>query len=407
MVAALVMVAGVEAAASTQQESRAGLSESGANALVWVAKAPKVNPGSAADPPNAKITARNGFLNWKVLVAPEAEFEATYKPPPARLVPGTTHTIAVKVSGKLTGNMDVQGFRGLTMILYLADRWDGSSVGTDQNCVDPIGAEPTFCTKPKSSEGAFSVRVPTPSTAGDTFSFGVGALNCGEACYVRYEYVASGKAATTPAAKPKTKPALPSSGNLGIDYTMPDRYGSIGADGLVRPHETAAEIRPDEFRVDFTLRRKDGRPCTASDRLRVSAPKALRSAVDGPCRLHAFYPREGRYTIEATLSGADGKQVRGRRQFLVQDWLIFGLGDSNGSGEGAPARKGWVSPQCHRSSNSHQAQAARAIERRDRRTSVTFVHLSCSGASIFPGCSLPTGGSSLNWGRRWLRRSSR
>lgn len=40
----------------------------------------------------------------------------------------------------------------------------------------------------------------------------------------------------------------------------------------------------------------------------------------------------------------------------------------------------WQSRQCHRSQHSGQVQAARALEDADPHTSVTFVHLACSGA---------------------------
>jgi hypothetical protein len=45
----------------------------------------------------------------------------------------------------------------------------------------------------------------------------------------------------------------------------------------------------------------------------------------------------------------------------------------------------WQDCPCHRSANSGQAQAALAVERADPRTSVTFLHLSCSGATILKG----------------------
>ena len=42
----------------------------------------------------------------------------------------------------------------------------------------------------------------------------------------------------------------------------------------------------------------------------------------------------------------------------------------------------WQDRRCHRSAFSGQAQAALRLEREDPRTSVTFVHLACSGATI-------------------------
>jgi lysophospholipase L1-like esterase len=45
----------------------------------------------------------------------------------------------------------------------------------------------------------------------------------------------------------------------------------------------------------------------------------------------------------------------------------------------------WQSRQCHRSAHSGQVQAARLLEEADPHTSVTFVHLACSGATIQKG----------------------
>jgi hypothetical protein len=45
----------------------------------------------------------------------------------------------------------------------------------------------------------------------------------------------------------------------------------------------------------------------------------------------------------------------------------------------------WQSEQCHRSALAGPARPARAIEQADERTSVTFLHLACSGATINDG----------------------
>jgi GDSL-like Lipase/Acylhydrolase family len=383
----VTVLAALLAGGSGSADSTAAPTRSNATALGWFAKPVQVNPGGDPAPARSAITARAGLLKWAVQDPPEVEFEATYKPPPARLAPSSTLTLAITVTGKLTGRMDVQGFRVFDVIPLLGDRWDGrTAVTVGQNCNDPIGAAPIACTPPASAKGTFTIRVPTPTKAGETFNFGVSALNCGGVCYVRYEYVARGQ--PTPA--PKPEPSSPP-GTLGIDYTMPDRFGMRGKDGLVE-YQDAAEIDPDEWRVDFTVRRKDGRSCSTRDALTITAPKAIRVRVDGACRFHVVYRREGTYSVAVTLKAADGKKPSARRTFVVQDWLIIGLGDSNGSGEGAPEipRRGtqparWQNTQCHRSANSYQAQTARAIERRDSRTSVTFVHLACSGAKITAG----------------------
>lgn len=74
------------------------------------------------------------------------------------------------------------------------------------------------------------------------------------------------------------------------------------------------------------------------------------------------------------------------------DLIIVGLGDSLASGEGNPdtpkqgkTRAIWQDERCDRSAHSFQAQVARRLEAADAKTSVKFVHLACSGASIPQG----------------------
>jgi hypothetical protein len=52
----------------------------------------------------------------------------------------------------------------------------------------------------------------------------------------------------------------------------------------------------------------------------------------------------------------------------------------------------WRNTRCHRSANSGQVRAAVEIEKADPRTSVTLVHLSCSGATINEGLIGPYAG---------------
>lgn len=174
-----------------------------------------------------------------------------------------------------------------------------------------------------------------------------------------------------------------------VEWTMPDRYGEASPDGIVRPSRNPF---PRRFKVEFELRRGNGKRCAADDRVvarsrqgRFRTPRPQR-----PCTIVGWFP-EGTHRVVFDLATGAGRG-RTRVEVVVQDWLIVGIGDSNGSGEGTPdiprgirQRVRWVDRQCHRSANSHQALSAAALERRDRRTSVTFVHLACSGAQIRNG----------------------
>ena len=89
--------------------------------------------------------------------------------------------------------------------------------------------------------------------------------------------------------------------------------------------------------------------------------------------------------IATTPSGEGGQRL----QLQVRDLIVVGLGDSYSAGSGN-ARGGLVSLdydnlECTRSGRSGQAAAALEIERRDPRTSVTFIHLACGGARATTG----------------------
>jgi len=102
------------------------------------------------------------------------------------------------------------------------------------------------------------------------------------------------------------------------------------------------------------------------------------------------FPAEGAYPVSLVVEDGSGEQMEQSQIVEVRDLLIFGIGDSYGSGEGSPdiderepggAR--WQNRECHRSSRSGQVRAAQMIEEADPHTSVTFVHVACSGGRIY------------------------
>jgi len=122
------------------------------------------------------------------------------------------------------------------------------------------------------------------------------------------------------------------------------------------------------------------------------------------------FPAEGRYAVSLTVEGSDGEVAVYAADVVVHDHLIFGIGDSYASGEGNPdvrvsatgagavaptgtglagsqalAGAAWQSRRCHRSAYSGQVRAARLLEDADPHSSVTFVHLACSGARVHRG----------------------
>jgi hypothetical protein len=113
----------------------------------------------------------------------------------------------------------------------------------------------------------------------------------------------------------------------------------------------------------------------------------------GPCRFSYEVPREGRYSIHLVATTPSARRQETQR-VDVQDWLIVSIGDSVASGEGVPEASGsWQSARCHRSALSGTALAAKRIEEGDIHSSVTFVHLACSGAEVPQGLIGPYKGA--------------
>lgn len=177
-----------------------------------------------------------------------------------------------------------------------------------------------------------------------------------------------------------------------FDWTMPDRYGiDADGDGLLDERTDAASVTPAAFTV-----RLDACASTGSivqylwDVDGVSIP-------DTDCTLAIDFAEEGVHQVSLTVTDDQGATARTSRRVVVQDFLVVGLGDSLASGEGNPVvpadlsdlsnvkEPRWQSRQCHRSEIAGQARAALRLERDDPRTSVTFVHLACSGATVPEG----------------------
>ena len=116
---------------------------------------------------------------------------------------------------------------------------------------------------------------------------------------------------------------------------------------------------------------------------------------------------EGTYNVTLTTT-AGGVSVSSQQQITVRNYLIVGMGDSYGSGEGnphSPAQYDWAgfatrgaiwadSPDgqealyhrmAHRSSKAGAAMAALDLENNSDKSSVTFVFLNHTGATINQG----------------------
>lgn len=201
-----------------------------------------------------------------------------------------------------------------------------------------------------------------------------------------------------PVKPPTTKPPKPAPPaawrKLVLDYEIPHRYGpDENGDHLVDAYTARADIDPRFWTALITVRRPGGAACdpSATYTWKIGGYANTFERV-GTCTF-AFrrFPHLGDYRLNVrAINGADVSI--GEIRVRIKDLLVVGLGDSNGSGEGNPDIPGalgrrpvWVDLRCNRSHYSYQARTAAALEDESKKSSVTFVHLACSGASIVEG----------------------
>jgi hypothetical protein len=171
---------------------------------------------------------------------------------------------------------------------------------------------------------------------------------------------------------------------LTVDYAVPDRFGPRGSNGLVEYRTHAVDLEPRYWGARLTVK-----PCAPNTGYvwKIDGHRY----IEHGCSIEYRFPKLGRYPVKVSEQLHPG--VAGSRDVLIRDWLIVGIGDSMGSGEGVPdveigkgqPRARWEDRRCHRSAFSFEANVARAVEEHDKQTSVSFVHLACSGASITSG----------------------
>ena len=208
-----------------------------------------------------------------------------------------------------------------------------------------------------------------------------------------------------------------------FDWTMPDRLLLEDDDGpVIFDHNDGeiylapgVEIDPVAgWRVDFDA-------CASVDAARIDSylwtidGGALGLVEATACDEFSFYfPDEGEYEVSLTVVDEPTLESSTVVHTVdVRDFLIVSIGDSVASGEGNPDIPSsclfggsppcdgpgnrqippvWQNSRCHRSAAAGPAQAAAALEdpnppisEDSRKSSVTFIHLACSGATIHRG----------------------
>jgi len=201
---------------------------------------------------------------------------------------------------------------------------------------------------------------------------------------------------------PSGAPASPAA--LTLDYRLPPRYGlDANHDGLVDSITTPAQVAPTAWKALITVRWPHGGPCLGTYRWTIGGrPASLvqqRNPVTHVRTCTFAYSRfeqlDRPYRVNVTATRF-GSTATGRTTVTIKDLLIVGLGDSTASGEGNPDQGittvRWQDRRCHRSARGFEAQAVARIEAASAKSSVTYVPLACSGASITTGLLGPYAG---------------
>nr|MDT0660057.1 GDSL-type esterase/lipase family protein [Micromonospora sp. DSM 115978] len=161
---------------------------------------------------------------------------------------------------------------------------------------------------------------------------------------------------------------------LEIDWSVPARFTGT-------PSNTPAQVQHSSYPATLTIGFPDGAPCDPGLTYLIRTG-GREYALSGGCDQPVSYEADGSQVVEVHAA-AGGRQVAvGARAIQIRDLLIVVLGDSVASGEGNPQ---WQDSRCHRSAAAGALGAAAALEEADRRSSITVVHLACTGASIDAG----------------------
>ncbi len=171
-----------------------------------------------------------------------------------------------------------------------------------------------------------------------------------------------------------------------FDWSVPDRYvkggggrrpsaTSVGSGLLDVELDACNSLPPDGATISEYVWTVDGNDLADTD---CSATIQVADGATATVRVEVVASNGSRNSIESDVEPVDH--------------LVVSIGDSIASGEGNPHTDGawhpafvsptWEDRACHRSDMAGAARAAAALEDADSRSSVTFIDLACSGASI-------------------------
>jgi PKD repeat protein len=142
-------------------------------------------------------------------------------------------------------------------------------------------------------------------------------------------------------------PAAAATPSAAFDHSMPDRFGlDRNTDGITdyvdgaTDTATGYDATPSSWRVDLDACASQADAAMTFQWRVVDQPDPANPiVVQGGPDCADFYmdvPEEGTYRVDLVVESGGVSSAVVRREVVVQDWLIVALGDSYGSGEGAP-----------------------------------------------------------------------
>lgn len=183
---------------------------------------------------------------------------------------------------------------------------------------------------------------------------------------------------------------------LHFEWTAPDRL-QADPNGLITNYPAIATQHPGvvanptqgvlvDYPINFHVTANNGEPCSPAHTYTWKVNGTPVAMQQSGCDFAFRFPEEKNYSV--TVESTDGQftAIPHSGEVKINDYLIFSIGDSVASGEGNPHSQGvWAYAPCHRSSYAGATQAALKLEKEDNKSSVTFVHLACSGATAAHG----------------------